>query len=240
MTQMSEEYVWLITGANRGIGLEIVQQLLQSPSNIVIAACRNPAKATELQELAKKAGGKVHVVELDVSDKESINKAAKEVSEILGGKGIDYLVNNAGVSLGGYDTAFSMDLDILKKTFVTNVAGTASVAQAFVGLVEKSEKKTIVNISSTVGSIGSDPGAPLASYAISKTALNMLTYKQAKEKPQITVVSMCPGWLQTDLGGSNATYPVSVGVAGVLKTILSLKPEDSGQFFNFRGERVPW
>ncbi len=113
---MSEEYVWLITGyvshqvhasyisltrnsrsANRGIGLETVKQLLQSPSNIIIAACRNPAKATELQELAKKAGGKAHLVELDVSDKESINKAAKEVSGVLGGKGIDYLVNNAGI-----------------------------------------------------------------------------------------------------------------------------------------------
>ncbi|RDX43549.1 NAD(P)-binding protein [Lentinus brumalis] len=237
---MSEEYVWLITGANRGIGLEIVKQLLQSPSNIIIAACRNPAKATELQELAKKAGGKVHVIELDVSDKESINKAAKEVSGVLGGKGIDYLVNNAGIALGGHDTAFSMDLDVMQKTFATNVVGPAYVAQAFIGLVEKSEKKTIVNISSTIGSIASDFGGSAASYAISKTALNMLTYKQAKEMPQITVISMCPGWLQTDLGGSNATHPVSVGVAGVLKTISSLKPEDSGQFLNFRGERVPW
>ncbi|RDX40549.1 NAD(P)-binding protein [Lentinus brumalis] len=94
---MAQEYVWLITGANRGIGLEMVKQLLQSPSNTVVAACRSPAKATELQQLAEKAGGKLHVVALDVSDKESVNKAAKEVAGILGGRGIDYLVNNAGV-----------------------------------------------------------------------------------------------------------------------------------------------
>ncbi len=77
-------------------------------------------------------------------------------------------------ALGGHDTAFSMDLDVMQKTFTTNVVGPAYVAQAFVGLVEKSEKKTIVNISSTVGSIASDFGGSAASYAISKTALNML------------------------------------------------------------------
>ncbi|TFK81889.1 NAD(P)-binding protein [Polyporus arcularius HHB13444] len=237
---MSQEYVWLITGANRGIGLELVRQLLQAPSNIVVAACRNPSKATELQELAAKASGRLHLVALDVTSKESINQAAEEVAKTFGGKGIDYLVNNAGILPGGQDTAFSMDVNILEETFVTNVAGTAYVTQAFIGLVEKSAKKTIVNISSTLGSIGSDFGVQSASYAISKAALNMLTYKEAKEKPDITAISMCPGWLQTDMGGKNATHPVSVGVAGILKKVLSLKPEDSGQFFNFQGERVPW
>ncbi|RDX40869.1 NAD(P)-binding protein [Lentinus brumalis] len=237
---MTQEYVWLITGANRGIGLEMVKQLLQSPANIIVAAARDPAKATELQRLAEKAGGKLRLLALDVTDKESINKAAKEVAEPLGGKGIDYLINNAGVMLGGEDMVFSMDVDILTKTFATNVGGPALVTQAFIGLVEKSEKKTVVNISSTVGSIASDFGAKAASYAISKAALNMLTYKEAKEKPDITVISMCPGWLQTDLGGPDAILPVSVGVEGVLKTILALKPEDSGKFFNFQGQGVPW
>ncbi|KAI0696967.1 NAD-P-binding protein [Cerioporus squamosus] len=238
---MAQEYVWLITGANRGIGLEMVKQLLQSPSNTVVAACRNPAKAADLQQLAETAGGKLHVVALDVADKASIKQAAKEVAGIVGEKGIDYLINNAGIVMpGGADTAFGMDLDVLQQTFVTNVAGPAAVAQAFVGLVEKSEKKTIVNVSSTMGSIGSNWGVIGASYGISKTALNMLTYKEAKEKPEITAISMCPGWLQTDMGGENAMHPVSVGVAGVLKTILSLKREDSGQFFNFEGKHVPW
>ncbi|RDX40550.1 NAD(P)-binding protein [Lentinus brumalis] len=150
------------------------------------------------------------------------------------------LCRGISVALGGADTAFSMDGDVLQKTFVTNVVGPAYVSQAFVDRVEKSEKKTIVNISSTVGSIASDFGAAPASYGISKTALNMLTYKQAKEKPDITVISMCPGWLQTDMGGQNAMHPVSVGVAGVLKTISSLKSGDSGKFFNFQGENVPW
>ncbi|RDX40873.1 NAD(P)-binding protein [Lentinus brumalis] len=237
---MTREYVWLITGANRGIGLEMVKQLLQSPSNIIIAASRNPAKATELQGLAEKAGGKLHLVALDVTDKESISQAAQEVAGVLGGKGIDYLINNAGILPGGEDTAFSLDVDILASTFATNVGGPVYVAQAFIGLVEQSEKKTVVNISSVLGSIGSDVGVIWASYAITKAALNMLTYKEAKEKPDITVISMCPGWLQTDMGGPNASHPVSVGVEGVLKTILSLTPEDSGKCFNFDGQPVPW
>ncbi|TFK87319.1 NAD(P)-binding protein [Polyporus arcularius HHB13444] len=243
---MTEGYVWLITGANRGIGLETVTQLLRSPSITVLAACRNPAKATELQALIEEAGGRLHLVALDITDKESVTKAAKEVANLLRGKGVDYLVNNAAILPGGLgDTAFGMDIDDLATTFATNVAGTAYVTQAFVGLVERSTKKTVVNISSTVGSIGFDFDATGASYAVSKAALNMLTYKQAKEKPEVTTISLCPGWLQTgelqsEMGGPNATHPVSVGVEGVLKVILSLKPEDSGQFFNFKGERVPW
>ncbi|RPD53683.1 NAD-P-binding protein [Lentinus tigrinus ALCF2SS1-6] len=237
---MSEQYVWLVTGSNRGIGLELVKQLVSSPSNFVIAACRNPSKASELQRLVDSAEGTLRLVALDVSDMESISKAAQEVSGIVGDKGVDYLVNNAGVNPGGRDTAFSMDVNILEEVFVTNVVGPAYIAQAFSGLVEKSAKKTIVNVSSTLGSMGADYGTQCTSYSLTKAALNMLTYKEAKEKPEITAISMCPGWLQTDMGGEGATHPVSVGVAGIVKTVLSLKPEDSGQFFNFKGEKVPW
>ncbi|KAI0692430.1 NAD-P-binding protein [Cerioporus squamosus] len=239
---MTQGYVWFITGANRGVGLEMVKQLLQPTFNAVtiVAACRTPSKAMELRELSEQANGKFQLVALDVANKESVYHVAEEVAEILRGQGIDYLVNNAGILPGGTDTAFDMDVAVMQETFATNVAGPAYVAQAFIGLVEMSAKKTIVNISSTLGSMGSDPGAVHASYAVSKAALNMLTYKEAKEKPGIISISMCPGSLQTDMGGTGATYPVSVGVAGILKTVRSLKPEDSGQFFNFKGDHVPW
>ncbi|TFK87310.1 NAD(P)-binding protein [Polyporus arcularius HHB13444] len=237
---MAGEYVWLVTGSNRGIGLELVKQLLSSPSNIVIAACRNPSKAAELHALSDSAKGRLRLVALDVASKESIREAAQEVAGIVGDKGVDYLINNAGINPGGEDTAFTLDVDVLEQVFATNVVGPAYVAQAFSGLVEKSTKKTIVNVSSTLGSMGADYGTRCTSYSVTKAALNMLTYKEAKEKPDITAISMCPGWLQTDMGGQNAALPVSVGVAGILKTVLSLKPEDSGQFFNFKGERVPW
>ena len=178
--------------ANRGIGLELVKQLLQSPSNTVIAGCRTPSKASELQEFAQQSTGRLHLVAIDVSNKDSIGAAAAEVAKIpaVAEKGIDYLVNNAGIvrilstcsrrvfaeytSQLYADTAFSVDAAILEQTFITNVVGPARVAQAFIGLVEKSTKKTIVNISSTLGSVGSDLGVQNASYSISKAALNML------------------------------------------------------------------
>ncbi|RDX44183.1 NAD(P)-binding protein [Lentinus brumalis] len=239
---MAKESVWLITGANRGVGLEMVNQLLQSPSNAatIIAACRTPSTAADLQKLSDHANGRLRVVALDVANKASVYQAAEQVAAILGGRGVDYLINNAGILPGGTDTAFCMDVGVLEETFTTNVSGPSHVAQAFIGLVEKSAKRTIVNISSTLGSMGADPGAVHASYAVSKAALNMLTYKEAKEKPSLIVISMCPGSLQTDMGGESATYPVSVGVAGILKTVRSLKKEDSGTFFNFKGEHVPW
>ncbi|KAI0353819.1 NAD-P-binding protein [Trametes cingulata] len=232
--------VWLITGSNRGIGLEIARQLLESPTNVVIAGCRNPSKAAALHALAESNKGRLHVVQLDIADRKSVNDSVQEVVAALGDKGIDYIINNAAVNEGGADTAFSMDLDVLERTFHINVSGAAHVSQAYLPLLEKGAKKTIVNISSTAGSIGFDYAPIYASYSISKTALNMLTHKQAKERPDFTIICMCPGHLKTDLGGPNAKLEVSVGVAGVLKIVHALKPEDSGKFFSHDGVLRPW
>ncbi|KAI0367403.1 NAD-P-binding protein [Pilatotrama ljubarskyi] len=234
------QVVWLITGTNRptGIGFELTKQLLESPSNIIIAACRDPSKAPALNALAESNKGRVHVVQLDIADRKSVNDSVQKIVSALGAKGIDYLINNAGVIDGGEDKAF--DLDVLQRTFEINVSGTAHVSQAYLPLLEKGTKKTIVNVSSTAGSIGIDLGPLYASYSISKAGLNMLTYKQAKERPDLTVICMCPGHLKTDKGGPNATTEVSVGVAGVLKAVNALKPEDSGKFFSYDGTLRPW
>ncbi|KAI0703330.1 C-factor [Earliella scabrosa] len=234
-----EQYVWLVTGASRGIGLVLTRQLLQSPTNTVIAACRTPSKAVALQDLAKVGKGTLHVVKVDLDDTESIRAAAEEVARILGNKGIDYIINNAGVAHDD-DGPFDGNVNNLMKTFATNVVGPAYVSHAFLPLLEKGQTKTIVNISSISGSIGSNRFATQTSYGISKTALNMLTAKQAKIRPDITTISMCPGWLATDMGGPEAAHPVSVGVEGILKVVASLTPEQSGKFFNFEGDIVPW
>ncbi|KAI0765301.1 NAD-P-binding protein [Fomes fomentarius] len=236
----TEGHVWLITGANRGIGLEMARQLLQAEGNSVIAGVRTPSKATALMELQSGAKGKLYIVRIDITEKDSVCACADEVARLVGDKGVDYIVNNAAVNIAQEDYAFTADIEVLQKVFFTNVAGPAYVAHAFLPLLEKSKKKSIVNISSTLGSLNADFGAYHTSYSISKAALNMLTYKQAKERPDITAISMCPGWLQTDMGGANATLPVSIGVSGVLKTIASLTPEKSGLFFNYKGEQVPW
>lgn len=160
--------------ANRGIGLELARQLLQQPSNTIIGTARDPAKATALRALEEDGKGTLHVVGLDTIDRESVRKAAGEVKAILGPDGgIDYLVNNAGIAED--DSPYTINIDVLEKILKTNVSGPAYVSQVFLPFVEKSTKKTIVNISSSMGSmVWKMAGARAASYSISKAALNML------------------------------------------------------------------
>ncbi|KAI8978298.1 NAD-P-binding protein [Trametes punicea] len=233
-------HVWFITGANRGIGLELTKQVLDLPSSTVLAACRNPSKATALNALVRSSGGRVHILALDVTDRQSIRDSAKAASTFLGERGIDYLVNNAAINEREWDSAFTLDAEIMQKVFETNVVGPAYIAQVYLPLVEKSEKKTVINVSSELGRLTADFGTRSTSYSIAKAALNMLTYKQQKERPDLIFIALCPGWLRTDMGGQEAPNDVAVGVAGVVKTVLGLTPEDSGTFYNWKGERLPW
>lgn len=220
---------------SRGIGLELTKQLLAIPTNTVVATCRNPDSATDLQALKATAQGTLHVVRLDVADEASIHASVPIVTTLLGeGAAIDYIYNNAAVVGGqhsrvvidwlisppqnqGNDTAFAFDPTILLSTIQSNVIGPAVVAQAYLPLLERSTKKTIVNVTSGLASIGLDIGDKCATYSMSKTMLNMLvstsfsifiplgscllisfqTYKQKAERPDITTVLVDPGWVKT-------------------------------------------
>jgi len=234
---MSTQTVWLITGASRGIGLELARQASSSPDAIVFAAVRHPEGATDLKAI--KPSGKIHIVKVDTTSEESINAAAKEIEGLLDGKGIDYLLNNAAITAGD-DRAFKFDSKALTNCLTTNVVGPALVGQAFVHLVEKSNKKTIVNFTSGLSSLKLDMGPQLSSYSISKTAINMLTYKQAREKKDLIAISLDPGWVQTDMGGPNAWLKVEFSVENIISTVTSLTPEKSGKFFSYKGEEQPW
>ncbi|RPD60419.1 NAD(P)-binding protein [Lentinus tigrinus ALCF2SS1-7] len=230
---------WLITGTSRGIGLALVERLLQDPSNLVVAACRNPEKASALQGLKDGSKGTLHVVKIDVNDAASIHASFPEVASIVGEHGLDYLINNAGI-LEAEDRAFSMDTNIMVPQFVTNVVGPAVVSQVFVPLVEKSNKKTIINVSSFLASIGHGMGAIYTSYSLTKTALNMLTYKQVQERPDLTIVLLDPGWVQTDMGGPGAPVTITECIDGITKVVGSLTHADSGAYVRYNGERLPW
>ncbi|RDX45928.1 C-factor [Lentinus brumalis] len=236
---ITHQYTWLITGCSRGIGLELAKQLLDSPSNFIIGTVRDPAKATALQALKDTARGTLEVIQLDVDDTNGIERSVEEVTAILGDRGLDYLVNNAAINQK-IDTAFTMNIDGWAQVFKTNVAAPALIAQLYLPLVEKSEKKTIVNVSSSLGAFGYGYGETWASYAITKTALNMLTYKQKAERPDLMVICLCPGWVKTDMGGDDAPLTLTESVTAVAKVITSLKPEDSGRLINLRHEIVPW
>ncbi|CCM04759.1 uncharacterized protein FIBRA_06949 [Fibroporia radiculosa] len=229
---------WLITGSSRGLGFELVRQLLPSPENFIIATCRNPDKAAALQELKDNAGGKLHLVALDTNSESSIRNSFEAVKAILNDRGVDYLYNNAGLDVA--DEAFSFQYADLLQILQTNVAGPALIAEVYLPLVEKSRRKTIINVSSGLGSIGQDRGPSLASYCISKSALNMLTYKQAKAKPNITSIALSPGWVQTDMGGPDAPLLPQESVASALKVVKSLTLKDSGKFLSYDGSELPW
>ncbi|KAI0630619.1 NAD-P-binding protein [Trametes polyzona] len=239
----AQKTTWLITGASRGIGLELAKQLLASPDNLVIGTARNPEKATALNDLKASAKGTLHVIQLDVSDFDSIRASAKDLERILGDTGLDYLINNAGVF--EKDTAFTLKPETLLNLVRTNVAGPAVVAQVALPFLEKGRAKKVVNISSTAGSIATvkDLTAPFdvpASYPISKAALNMLTYKQKVERPDLTFLALCPGWVKTDMGGQNASLEPHESVEGIIKVVTSATKEDSGKFLNYSGATVPW
>ncbi|EIW62542.1 NAD-P-binding protein [Trametes versicolor FP-101664 SS1] len=234
---------WLVTGANRGIGLELVKQLLAVPTNLVVAASRNPDKATALAELKSSAKGTLHLVQLDVSDFDNVRALPKQLEPILGATGLDYLISNAGIAI--FDTAFTLDPDALLNVVRTNAAGPALLSQVVLPFLEKAPTKKILHISSTAGSIASVAQIPPAfasnaSYPISKAALNMLAYKQKVERPDLTVITMCPGWVQTDMGGADAQLKPEESVAGIIKVITSVTNADSGKYLRQNGEEIPW
>ncbi|KAH9852407.1 NAD-P-binding protein [Lenzites betulinus] len=242
MSPTNKQTTWLVTGANRGIGFEFVRQLLESPNNLVVASCRNPDKATALSDLRQTGKGTLHVVKMDVGDFEGVRASAPVLEKILGETRLDYLINNAGIAV--LDPVFAFDPEKFLSSFRTNTIGPAVLSQVCLPLLEKGHAKKIVHISSTSGSIASlaeTPNAflPIPAYSMSKTALNMLAYKQKLERPDITIIPMCPGW-EGGIGAQDAPLEPHESISKMLKIITSATNADSGKFFRWNGEIIPW
>ncbi|MEL1263305.1 SDR family oxidoreductase [Pseudoxanthomonas putridarboris] len=228
----------LITGANRGLGLEFARQLLARRCHVV-ATCRQPGKATALNTLAGEYPGRLHVLPLDVADARSRAELVRELPLVTDGEPLHLLVNNAGVLRGGerFGQVAAADLDA---SFHTNAAGPFLLVQAIAAQI--ADGGTVANISSEVGSIALRQEFRTPSYAIGKAAQNMATslLSQALAPRGIAVVALHPGWVQTDMGGANAALTVQDAVAGLLQVIGQLKPEDSGRFLDWQGQALPW
>jgi NAD(P)-dependent dehydrogenase (short-subunit alcohol dehydrogenase family) len=201
--------VALVTGANRGIGREIVRKLAGKGITTILAArdaAKAQAAATEFAEHGLPVVGR----QLDVTDPASIDQLAKAVADEFGK--LDILINNAGVYLDGDRSVLTTDLDKIRETFETNVFGAWRVAQAFVPLLRKSGRGRIVNLSSQMGQLASmTDGTP--GYRASKAALNAVTrmLADALKGDRVLVNSVCPGWVKTDMGGPNAPGTVEDG-----------------------------
>jgi NAD(P)-dependent dehydrogenase (short-subunit alcohol dehydrogenase family) len=227
----------LITGANRGLGLEFAKQYLADGWQ-VYAACRDPDSASELRRLADASDEKLQILALDVTDAANVKTAAAK----LNGQAIDLLLNNAGVMGARGQTIGNIDYEAWAEVLKANTMGPMRVSEAFVDHVARSERKLIVTLTSGMGSLADNTSGGSIAYRSSKAAVNMVMRSLAIDlAPRgITCVVVNPGWVQTDMGGPHATITASESVTKLRRLIETLGPAKSGKFFNYDGREYAW
>ena len=221
----------VITGANRGIGLELVKQFNDKNYN-VYGSSRNPLASTELQEEI----GLDKIIPLDMGDTNSIETFCKQIQNLTNSK-IDILINNAAVR-GEKGNPEILDPNVIRDTFNINAVGPVMLIK---NLENSLQGTKIINITSGMGSISRTTSGDM-SYRMSKAALNMAgrnLHMQMKEYNTI-IVQIHPGWVRTDMGGMNAAISVEESAKGIINSIEKLTPNQSGTFFDYKGDKIPW
>jgi NAD(P)-dependent dehydrogenase (short-subunit alcohol dehydrogenase family) len=228
----------LITGSNRGLGLEWVRQYSEAGWR-VYATCRQPQQATELQQLATQYKT-VTVHQLDVTDDTHIEPLAHELQN----HSIDLLINNAGVYFEKFtsDNIGNIDYSHWQETFNVNCLGAMRVSEAFTPHVQRSETRLIVATTSHMGSITEIGSAGSYAYRSSKAALNaaMKGLSLELQHHHIGVLLLHPGWVKTRMGGPGALLTTRDSVTGMRRIIEQFTMRSSGQFFRYDGSRIPW
>ena len=227
----------LITGANRGIGLEFARQYLADGWR-VCAACRDPDSASELHLLADTSDNQLRIMALDVTNPAGIKAAATELDK----QAIDLLLNNAGVMGPRSQTIGNVDYEAWARVLDANTMGPMRISEAFVENVARSDRKLIVTLTSGMGSLADNTSGGSIAYRSSKAAVNMVMRSLAIDlAPRgITCVVVNPGWVQTDMGGPHAKITPVESVTKLRRLIDSLGPAQSGKFFNYDGREYPW
>jgi NAD(P)-dependent dehydrogenase (short-subunit alcohol dehydrogenase family) len=228
----------LITGANRGLGFELVQQFA-GRGDRVFAGCRSPEKARALEAVAEKYPGQVTSLPLDVTHQLSIEKSVELVEAEVAA--LDVLINNAAVHLGD-ESLSDVKADVLLKTLQVNAVGALLIAQKFTGLLKKGHDPKLINVSSRGGSVSLMDQFRGYSYSGSKATMNMYTrcLSLDPETEGITFIALHPGWVRTDMGGPDAHLTPAESAEGVLRVIEALAPGDNGKFFSWEGKEFPW
>jgi NAD(P)-dependent dehydrogenase (short-subunit alcohol dehydrogenase family) len=242
-----EQRIALVTGANKGIGFEVARQLARKGFHVFLGARNTEAGEAAAKKLRSegvkeehrenKRQGAITVLQIDVSKPDSIRRAAEEFSRKS--DRLDTLVNNAGILLDDDKDVLMVAPEIFETTLRTNTLGALLVSQAFVPFLKKSAAPRIVNVSSGGGQLadGADGWAP--AYCISKTALNGVTVQLVAALPKFAVNSVCPGWVRTDMGGSNATRSVAEGASGIVWLAADAPQSETGKFWRDR-KVIPW
>jgi NAD(P)-dependent dehydrogenase (short-subunit alcohol dehydrogenase family) len=223
----------MITGANRGIGLEFVRQYAAVGWK-VIATCRNPIGVGDLA----KVEGNIEVHGLDVTDQYSIARLAKD----LDGMAIDLLLNSAGVFGPRNYTFNDLEYSEWMKVFDTNIFSPLKICSAFLPHVLKSDQKKMVTVSSIMGSIGQNTGGGNYIYKSSKAAVNQVMRCLANDLlvKKVAIRLLHPGWVKTDMGGEGADITAEVSVSGMRSVIDDLNIQSTGTFNNYDGTIIPW
>ncbi|PSN14245.1 short-chain dehydrogenase [filamentous cyanobacterium CCT1] len=235
-TSTPNKTVALVTGANRGIGLEVTRQLAQAGMTVILGS-RDPAKGEAAAASMMQAGLEVLPQPLDVTDPGTIQRVAQTVEQRFGH--LDVLVNNAGILYDTWQQASNADLAVVQEAWDTNTLGPWRMAQAFLPLLKRSPHGRIVNVSSGAGALSS-MGAGTPAYSTSKAALNAFTRLLAAELQGtgILVNAVCPGWVATDMGGSGGR-PVADGAASVVWAATLPDDGPTGGFFR-DGKPLDW
>lgn len=226
----------LITGANRGIGLKLTEQFALDEWQ-VIACCRNPHEAEQLQALANGYPA-IEIHALDVTNYSQMAALAEKLS----GRPIDILLSNAGI-FGSKGVGFGdVDAKEFRQVLEVNTIAPLMLVQNFVDHVAASQKKLVAVISSKVGSIADNSGGGIYAYRSSKTAVNQVVKCLSIDLADrgISVISLHPGWVKTDMGGPNAEITTDQSVSGLKDILQSADLHQSGQFIEYDGNNIPW
>jgi NAD(P)-dependent dehydrogenase (short-subunit alcohol dehydrogenase family) len=223
----------LITGANRGLGLEFARQYAADGWR-VIATSRDPDKADALKAL----GPRVAVHRLDVADL----AATAALGRTLAAETIDVVIANAGISVARDMTAATVaaGVETWERTFRVNAVAPLALAGAFHAQVARSEQRKMIAITSRLGSMGANSDGGLYTYRSSKAALNAVWRSFALDHPDVIAALLHPGWVRTDMGGRSALLDPEQSITGLRRVIANLSKADSGRFYNYDGSPIPW
>jgi len=226
----------LITGANRGIGLTLVRDYLDD-GWLVTACCREPEQAMELLSLLEK-NERLSIFQLDVTDYEGV----EQLAENLAGEPIDLLINNAGYYGPKGAVLGDMPVDEWRAVFEINSIAPLKILEAFSPHLKQASSATFAVLSSKMGSMGDNTGGGCYIYRSSKAAVNAVVKSLSVDlrEDDICVVALHPGWVRTEMGGPNGLIDTEESASGLKRVLDSLEMAQTGQFFDYQGQEIPW
>tara|TARA_B100000214_G_C23868558_1_gene581491 strand:+ start:240 stop:923 length:684 start_codon:yes stop_codon:yes gene_type:complete len=223
----------VLTGANRGIGLGLVNKLVDK-GHILVVGVRNPEVSEELIKIKEKKPDNLNILKLDLLDDKSIVSFCESINFT----NIDILINNAGILED--ESLEKLQAKSIARTFEINTLGPIKITQLLINKLLKAKNPKSFYISSQMGSISDNLSGGYYGYRISKCALNMFCKSLSNDYPELICISLHPGWVRTKMGGPNAKTNVEDSTSGLVRFMENCDKTLTGKFFNYKGQEIPW